>query len=461
MSLKYPGRLSGADVTVSKILKGLFLAVFLLSGTTLYAQSTSATNGNWNTGSVWGGSVPSTGWTTINVGHAVTKSSSHTVAGTLNVNAAGNLTINGDVTVSGGSTLNVYGNMTITGNLTLNSNVYIHPGGTLTVNGSTYVVNSTYLNIGTTAGGPPYANMIIKQNLVSQSSGDITVNRNGRLAVFGNITSSNSGGTFLLVNDGGQVYVNGTMNFAGGNDHITNNNDGVPYYGFYSPNTPTYTGGGSNTNGAAGANGVQDIAHMPSEFYNWVSAIPGSPLAAMPVKLSTPFKATVENDQVKLTWATINEEGFSHFELEQASDDLQFETIGRVNGAGYTTTDVRAYSFNHTNLVVGLNYYRLKAVDTDGTFEYFNVVSVEVTSPKSVYVYANPSNGQYINVASNFSPGESTWVMVYRADGTLISQNNVADRDVRIDFANQLASGVYLAKYVTNGYSQTMRFVVK
>jgi hypothetical protein len=459
MSLKFQGTVSWAGGTVHKKLKSLFLAVFLLSTATLCAQSTSVTNGNWNTGSVWGGSVPSTGWTTINVGHTITKSANHTVSGTLNVNAAGNLTINGDVTISGGSTLNVYGNMTITGSLTLNSYVYIHPGGTLTVNGSTYVVNANYLQIGTAAGGPPYANMIIKQNLVSQSSGDITVARNGRLAVFGNITSS-GGGTFIAVNDGGQVYVNGTMNFNGGNDHITNNNDGVPYYGFYSPNTPTYTGGGSGTNGAAGANGVQDVSNMPTNFYNWVSTIPGSPLAVMPVTLLD-FKAGVEGETVVLQWSTTTESDFSHFEVEQAGDDLQFAAIGQVQGAGYATNDVQAYSFTHNNPVQGTNYYRLKAVDTDGSYNYFYVVRVVVTSPKSVYVYANPSNGQFINVAANFSPGENTWVLVYRADGTLISRNSISDRDARIDFASQLATGVYLAKYITNGYSQTMRFVVQ
>ena len=109
------------------------------------------------------------------------------------------------------------------------------------VEGSVTVVSSTYLTIGTAVAPPPYADMIIYQNLVQQSSGDVTINRNGRLAVFGNITDSGGGGTFIQVNNGGQAYVHGNITYSGGGSSIQNNNTTSPY-GLYVNGTATSSG---------------------------------------------------------------------------------------------------------------------------------------------------------------------------------------------------------------------------
>lgn len=488
-SLTATGTIVQAPGTTLQVTNGLTIngtGSSIGSGATATMGTLTVSSGSFSNS----GALTSSGLISVNGGAFTTAAGSSTSAGSLNVTSSGGssftnggtFTVSGNVTAGGpvtnNGTMDVGGNLngggggssTITNNAILNisgsvtlpssTKFYTNPGAVTTVTQNVTTSANQNLIIGTGTNPPPYADFIIKGNLISTGSGDILINRNGRLAVFGSFSADGGGGSVFTINDGGQVYINGTITMNGNGDHITNNNDGNPYYGFYSPNQPVYTGSGSNSNGAAGSNTVQDIVNMPSDFYTWVSNIPGSPLTAMPVKLIS-FKARLENNQVVLTWATSKEEDFSHFEVEQAAEDLQFKTIGRVDGAGYTTDDTQKYSFTHASPVNGVNYYRLKAVDIDGSYEYFRVESVVVASPKSVYVYANPSNGQFINIASNFNPGENAWVTVYRADGVLISQNNISGHDVRIDFARRLAAGVYLAKYVTDGYSQTMRFVVK
>src|SRR5205085_10191378 len=109
----------------------------------------------------------------------------------------------------------------------------------------------------------------------SVSSGDITVNRNARVAIFGNVIDDGSGGSLFTINNGGQVYIDKDISFTGGGDKIINNNTTNPW-GLYTNGTITNSGGGATTT----ANDA-DKATMKSSnpaFYNWAASVPNSPL---------------------------------------------------------------------------------------------------------------------------------------------------------------------------------------
>jgi hypothetical protein len=180
----------------------------------------------------------------------------------------------------------------------------------------------------------------------------------------------------------------------------------------------------------------------------------------MPIKLIS-FTGAFNHNQVSLNWITAQEKGFSHFEIERASQNLKFEQVGTVNGAGSNTEDENAYSFTDGNAIPGVNYYRLKSMDIDGSFEYSGVVTVIVEAEKSISVFPNPSNGLFVNVSSNFELGENTLVTVFTNEGTLILKAPVTEREARVDFSSKLASGVYILKYTSGTFTQTVRLIVK
>ncbi len=71
-----------------------------------------------------------------------------------------------------------------------------------------------------------------------------------------------------------------------------------------------------------------------------------------------------------------------------------WEKIGFVAGSG-TTTETRSYSFIDNDLNPGIYNYRLKQVDYDGSFEYSDVIQVEITVPFDFALeqnYPNPFN---------------------------------------------------------------------
>jgi len=96
----------------------------------------------------------------------------------------------------------------------------------------------------------------------------------------------------------------------------------------------------------------------------------------LPVELIN-FEANKINGKVQLNWTTASENNNDQFIIEQSNDNLEYKEIGAVAGAG-TSNTLNQYSFLHDQPFVGINYYRLKQLDLNGTFEYSNIISVRI-----------------------------------------------------------------------------------
>ena len=106
----------------------------------------------------------------------------------------------------------------------------------------------------------------------------------------------------------------------------------------------------------------------------------------MPVELKD-FKAEPYADRVELNWETASEENNDHFVIERSSSGHLFEEIGLVKGVG-TSSIGSSYTFRDEHPISGVSYYRLKQVDTDGTYSYSKIVSVsKVFTRHDVHVY--------------------------------------------------------------------------
>ncbi|MFT3886193.1 MAG: hypothetical protein QM724_12435 [Flavobacteriales bacterium] len=93
----------------------------------------------------------------------------------------------------------------------------------------------------------------------------------------------------------------------------------------------------------------------------------------LPVELLF-LQAEPRTHAVDLSWATASEHNSSHFVVEHSRDALDFAPISEVSAAGDSQQRVD-YFFADAAPAKGINYYRLKQVDRDGSFHYSNVVS--------------------------------------------------------------------------------------
>lgn len=114
------------------------------------------------------------------------------------------------------------------------------------------------------------------------------------------------------------------------------------------------------------------------------------PLDLKAVEL-TSFYVSVFSNGVKLNWSTAREVNNLGFEIQKKDINNVYSSIGFVNGNG-TTNEPKTYTFTELNVAQGVYSYRLKQIDFDSTFEYSNIIEVEVTSPNQTSLEQNYPN---------------------------------------------------------------------
>ncbi len=115
---------------------------------------------------------------------------------------------------------------------------------------------------------------------------------------------------------------------------------------------------------------------------NDIVALADSPL---PIEL-VGFNARATDDVVKLYWTTASETNNDYFTIERSADGRNFEAIATVYGNG-TTTEASNYVHVDNNPKSGLNYYRLKQTDFDGSFTYSDIRTATFENNENVKIY--------------------------------------------------------------------------
>jgi hypothetical protein len=100
--------------------------------------------------------------------------------------------------------------------------------------------------------------------------------------------------------------------------------------------------------------------------------------------------ATLLGKTVQVQWTTTSEYNLAHYEVERSIDGNSFANSGTVKARN--TPGVHQYSLLDNTPVSGNNFYRIKSVNTDGSYKFSEIVKVQVAylSDKSVQLYPNP-----------------------------------------------------------------------
>jgi hypothetical protein len=178
----------------------------------------------------------------------------------------------------------------------------------------------------------------------------------------------------------------------------------------------------------------------------------------------------VNKNNVQLLWRTETELNNSGFKIERMSfrDNLWIET-GFVNGSG-TTTEPKDYSFEDKKLQTGRYKYRLKQIDFNGGYEFFQLENDVMVERPAVFSlsqnYPNPSNPKS-KIDYEIPVDGKVTIRVFDILGRevikLVEEPKEAGyHTVEFD-GSSLASGVYFYRILTEGterYSKTLKMIL-
>ena len=155
----------------------------------------------------------------------------------------------------------------------------------------------------------------------------------------------------------------------------------------------------------------------------------------LPVTL-TEFVGRERDGRVVLSWTTADEYDVARFEVERRTSGGTFTTVGRVRPTGGRQVTA-GYSFTDALPLPGDNVYRLRIVDTDGSFELSRLVTVGVDRPKSISLV--PMGDRTFRL--RHAPRGTTY-RVADAAGRIVRTGALANESGSID-GSQLPAGLY------------------
>jgi Secretion system C-terminal sorting domain len=229
-------------------------------------------------------------------------------------------------------------------------------------------------------------------------------------------------------------------------------------------------GAGGATNSTVGAVGAVGIAPGGGGAGGYANSTPASArggiggkgqvvltyTANLPVELAN-FQVNRTSKSALLSWITYSEKDNAYFGVEHSINGIEFQSIGQIKGNG-TSIVSKTYKFEHLNPLVGVNYYRLKQVDYDGTSNYSPIQSV--TMGKTGFIVKTTLVQDALDVVVS----DETSTPLPSGSGSTISIFNMSGQQVftaKVQGAQQLnisnlPAGLYV---IRSGTGDVARFV--
>ncbi|MCB0690437.1 MAG: carboxypeptidase regulatory-like domain-containing protein [Saprospiraceae bacterium] len=159
-------------------------------------------------------------------------------------------------------------------------------------------------------------------------------------------------------------------------------------YIFSTPNT----GDGTNDSDPDPNTGTTGVVTLVSGQYN-PNVDAGIFNSILPVELLYFRGKHIAAEKLnRLDWATASEINTREFIVERSFDAVNFKNIGTVSANGNSNEELE-YSFDDTGVIYGaVYYYRLKIMDYDGSFEYSDIISINLNTNEKITtsIYPNP-----------------------------------------------------------------------
>ncbi|WP_375562463.1 T9SS type A sorting domain-containing protein [Bernardetia sp. OM2101] len=198
------------------------------------------------------------------------------------------------------------------------------------------------------------------------------------------------------------------------------------------------------------------------------SGTAGLDCVVLPLEL-TEFDGEKVKDQNLLHWATAREFNTSHFEIERSNDAMDFVKIGDLK-CGNKKMENQIYQYWDDEPQNGINYYRLKQVDLDGTFTYTKTIAIDnqgvITKFEIQKIYPNPAQNTVNFVFAIPSSNSDIQLEIFDSNGKSVAKNTENYEKGIQNFNQNLSSfskGLYILRIsnLKTGQVLTEKFVKK
>ncbi len=173
------------------------------------------------------------------------------------------------------------------------------------------------------------------------------------------------------------------------------------------------------------------------------------------------FNAIKNGNQVDLTWETKSERNTERFEVERTQNGYNWEVVLTQPSAGTSNQQLNYFDYD-LNPYWGESYYRLKMINTDGSYSYSDIRKVTFNQNEdNIVVYPNPVTNNLFVQLQEIGTFEVT---ITDVSGKVVLQNTITTNSKNtiqtLDMSN-LNNGVYFTTIKQNNEKpKTIKIVV-
>jgi hypothetical protein len=182
----------------------------------------------------------------------------------------------------------------------------------------------------------------------------------------------------------------------------------------------------------------------------------------VPTKFGTVY-AAAKNKVVEVTWNTYNELNVKGYYVQRSNDgvrfsDLFFVTAKNLQESRYDFTD-RTIS---TDAIV---YYRIKALDNDGTISFSSVVKINLKNTNSSAIsLVNPVKSKTVQMQLNSLQKGNYQVKVQSLEGSIILSKDLpiqnTSTSVSLLLPHSIAKGLYILTVTGNEFRYASKILI-
>jgi hypothetical protein len=190
-----------------------------------------------------------------------------------------------------------------------------------------------------------------------------------------------------------------------------------------------------------------------SEF--WLNNGGAGGTQSLPVNLLS-FEAVKQTKKVLLQWITDNEQNADKYFVERSSDGVNYAAIGNVTA--FNNGNKNNYSFTDLKPFSGLNFYRLKMMDKDGSFRNSPVRKINFDNAgDDITVYPVPVVDGKLFVASS---AKAFKAILFDAEGRLIRSFTLSGSNNALDVSG-IVKGTYQIRIFTVNSIHTQKIIIQ
>lgn len=165
----------------------------------------------------------------------------------------------------------------------------------------------------------------------------------------------------------------------------------------------------------------------------------------LPVRFSN-LKATCRQQSIRLDFSNLTESAIAFYSVERSSDGQYFKTLAQLNPTA--NNGGRAdYQYLDNHPAKGLNIYRIRAVESNGTTVYSSMVRMNLSGTgNSLLLYPNPASRE-LWLQVNDLPAGQYQLKIYNAGAQLVNVQTLRHN------GGALSEKILLHSYTTGMYA--------